>query len=592
MSLIIGAIGLFFGLRIVSRLNQLEAAVKQLTQQQEGGVISSPVVTSTVTISPLESSRIEQSVPQFIPHSVAAVTYPSIEPTESAIETWLKQDFFVKLGAFLLLLAAGWFVSYAFANNWIGPMGRISLGLIFGAAGLVVGIWRIRTHAHQGGIFTVLGATTILLTIFAARELYDFFTPFTALVMIFATSAFVAFVSVMHQRQSLAIAGLILGMIAPLFINVVTPDTAGLLFYLLLVTLGALSVVSITGWSTLTPIALTIIFFYSSSYIVGGSRTNPDEQTAFMFAFVFVTLFFVTNIISAVRRIGYKNLQAQIFTALGTALFLVVWILNAAEQHWQSLLFVAWALVFAFGAYLVATLTTNAHIFYLYGAIAAGLIGVATAAELSGPALVIAYLLEICFVLLSATLIQTPGRLLAQLSWLLSIPTLLSLPSFASSQWLVGVIHNDFVVVLLCTIVFTATGLVLYLKNQVEKNEYTHLSAGVLLTLAGTYAIALVWLVLHAALPEDVATLFSLALYTLVGISSFIYGKVNDVKTARVVGIVLITLVMSRLMLVEVWNMSLSGRIITFFVIGIMLISTAFIKQSKTATALVSENNN
>jgi len=38
----------------------------------------------------------------------------------------------------LLLLALGWFVSYAFANNWIGPLGRITLGILFGLA--VVGM--------------------------------------------------------------------------------------------------------------------------------------------------------------------------------------------------------------------------------------------------------------------------------------------------------------------------------------------------------------------------------------------------------------------------------------------------------------------
>src|SRR3989344_8664376 len=43
---------------------------------------------------------------------------------------WIKEDWLLKLGAMLLLIAFGWLTTYAFLNNWIGPMGRIALGII------------------------------------------------------------------------------------------------------------------------------------------------------------------------------------------------------------------------------------------------------------------------------------------------------------------------------------------------------------------------------------------------------------------------------------------------------------------------------
>jgi hypothetical protein len=42
-------------------------------------------------------------------------------------------------------------------------------------------------------------------------------------------------------------------------------------------------------------------------------------------------------------------------------------------------------------------------------------------------------------------------------------------------------------------------------------------------------------------------------------------------------GGVLIGVVVGRLLLVEVWDMALAGRIVTFFIIGTLLMSTAFI---------------
>jgi hypothetical protein len=39
--------------------------------------------------------------------------------------------------------------------------------------------------------------------------------------------------------------------------------------------------------------------------------------------------------------------------------------------------------------------------------------------------------------------------------------------------------------------------------------------------------------------------------------------------------------VVARLLLVDVWSMELSGRVITFFVIGALLMSTAFLTKRK-----------
>jgi len=90
---------------------------------------------------------------------------------------WLKEDWLLKLGATLLLIGFGWLATFAFVNNWIGPMGRITLGLVAGVLILVLGWWRLRSYVYQGSTFLVLGSSVILLTTFAARELYDFLVP-------------------------------------------------------------------------------------------------------------------------------------------------------------------------------------------------------------------------------------------------------------------------------------------------------------------------------------------------------------------------------------------------------------------------------
>ena len=47
----------------------------------------------------------------------------------------------------------------------IGPMGRITLGIIAGSLFILLGYWRIKDYINQGSVFLVLGSTVLLLTV-------------------------------------------------------------------------------------------------------------------------------------------------------------------------------------------------------------------------------------------------------------------------------------------------------------------------------------------------------------------------------------------------------------------------------------------
>src|SRR3989338_8030459 len=89
---------------------------------------------------------------------LAAVHEYHEEPVKpNPLIEWLKTDWLMKLGAFLLILALGWFVRYAFVNNWIGPIGRISMGMIIGAAIMAFGHGLMPTRRTPGHVLTVTG---------------------------------------------------------------------------------------------------------------------------------------------------------------------------------------------------------------------------------------------------------------------------------------------------------------------------------------------------------------------------------------------------------------------------------------------------
>jgi uncharacterized membrane protein len=513
-----------------------------------------------------------------IPHANPVNSYSynqplATEPSSNAFINWLKEDFLVKLGGFLVLLAVGWFVSYAFAENWIGPIGRITLGILLGVSVMTFGVFRMQKYARQGGIFTVLGGVIVIMTLFAAREIYDFFTPATALGLMFLTVLFLALVSVKYRLESMAIASLVIGSISPLLTDSPSPDTVGLFSYLLVMTLGTLAVVWGTGWTRLILISLIFTFLYTTAFLTSSAA---DRSTILLFTFLFVGIYYVANLVSMVRRreVEMQHLTTHISTAIGTAVFLVVWVENTSLQEWKSLLYSAWAVVFALGTYVIFLYTANRPAFYLYGAVALGLVGIATASELSGPALTIAYLLEIGLIFMVARQLRASVSTQQYLASLMVIPFVLSLESLAAPEWRTGIMHSDFVVLVLTFSIFTMIGLIL--KYASREPEETKLLSHLFLGTASFYGIALVWLVTHALFTEGLAITLSLTIYTVFGLVFYIIGRNQALPNLRYLGTTLIGIVVLRLLFVDVWELSLEGRIVTFLIIGVLLISTAF----------------
>jgi uncharacterized membrane protein len=445
---------------------------------------------------------------------------------------------------------------------------------------MALGIVRMSSAGQQGSIFTVLGSTIILLTTFAAREMYGFFTPVSALGVMFLSVVFVAFVSIRFNRPSLALAGLILGAIAPFLTNAPDSDIVTLSLYLLVLVLGTLWVVKITQAPALTPAALIVVGFYNLLYI--GSLSSEDEIKGLLFAFVFTAIFFVSNILSLLYRNTHELKQSHVVTALGTGLFLVVWIMSAAPAVWQTPLYLLWLLVFATGAFVVYSKTNERAPFYIYSAVALGLLGAATANEFSGAMLTIVFTLEITALALVARYALRAPAIASRAALLFTVPLVLSFEQLGSSAWQTGFLHSDFIALAIFTVGLLLTASCLFeARSEAEKNQID--AATGLFAVGAIYVLTLIWLGLHSILSPDNATTISLIIYTLLGLYLYIRGRQTDHSAFVITGGILVGAVVLRLLFIDVWEMALVARIITFIVIGVLLLSTAFIKKHHTS---------
>ena len=501
---------------------------------------------------------------------------------------WMQEDWLMKLGALLLVLGFGWLTTYAFLNNWIGPVGRITLGLLAGTGFLALGYRRTTVSVPQGGVLFGLGSAVVLVTVLAARTRYGFFTPVSALAIVFLSASFVSAASVIFKLRSLAVVGLVSGGLAPLMMG--AADRAPLLSftYLLLVVLASLAVMVKLRWRLLTVLALVMVALHSVPILDQFRPGEPDAIALLLIAYAFGALFLAAGMLTALRWEQEREILVDTLTAVGNGLLILAWTMQLVQRDWQSLAVAVVALVAAAAAYYVHHVTQRREPFYIYGTVAAGLVGAATSLELSGATLGIALTLEAGGAILAAHALTNSRRVAEVSALLLVIPGMMVMDALGSSIWRRELIHPQFFLVLLFTLLIF--GLASYFRARFAKDAATEASLlpRILTAVGSLSAAALVWRSADAIFERSAsAVMAALFVYTGVGIAAYVAGTRRDNARMRLYGSLFLGAVVLRLLFVDVWQMELSGRIITFLVIGAVLLGSGFIGRKARAAALL-----
>lgn len=585
MSFVLSIIALFWIAALAKRVKYLEERMQPskgevtASRNESDIALSRPAIasiTEEAAVSPLAaSSATEEATSQRAQSESSSFQSGSPSIVEKFFH-WFSIDWPMKLGAILLFLAFGWIVTVVFWDA-IGPVGQVSLGFLVGIAMIFFGAKRIEQYANQGSVLLSLGAGIIFITTFAARTQYDLFSPAVALLFMFLVTVFVAYVSVIQKNLPLALLGLFLGGIAPILTHSPEPSVFGLFSYLFVLIAGTLWVVRLTGWRALTVAALGLYGLYVLPFILTAHAADPDQGTKVLVAIFFAFLFFIASILSTLHH--RKDETSDLIVNLVNGMILLGWINAIIPPEWQSFMAVLVALVATIGAYIVYSLTGLREPVYSHSAIAGVFIAMATAYELSGSILIIAYILEVTALVLGARFLLQDDSAARKATLVSILPIGLSLMSLANYALATEVFTKDFFALLLLTLMCFLFTLIFHTDE--EKHSDVLGCAGLFAVLGVLYALALVWLSLHIALAADQATMLALLVYTIVGMVLYIKGKVAAEKKTKTFGAALLLLVTGHLLLIDVWEMDVVGRIATFSIIGALFMSTAFIGKKK-----------
>jgi len=283
-----------------SLVRELAARVERLERRlgDEGGAAETVLRAETPLSSappPPPPLAVANPLPAFpvppspVPHSAA----PEVDLESRIGSHWLN-----RIGISAVLIGVSYFLKFAFDNNWIGPTGRVSIGLL---AGIAVIVWSESFRRRDYKIFSyslkAVGVGVLYLSLWAAFQVYGLIPSAVAFLAMAIVTAATAALAIKQDAEILAAVALTGGFATPLLLSTGQNREIQLFSYVALLSAASVVLVAFKPWRRLLVLSyagtlVLYIAWYAEYY-----RRNEFAATL-AFATIFFAIFAVAPLVS------------------------------------------------------------------------------------------------------------------------------------------------------------------------------------------------------------------------------------------------------------------------------------------------------
>lgn len=181
-----------------------------------------------------------------------SVSAPAAHQADRTLESRIGSQWFNRIGILAVLIGMAWFLKLAIDNHWIGPLGRVLIGLAAGA-GLIAWSERFHRRGYPGFAYSLkaVGSGILYLSLWAAFSLFHLIPVAVAFMAMILVTAFNGFMSWVQDAELLAVYSIAGGLSTPLLISTHANHEIALFSYLLVLNLAVLVLVFLRPWSRL-----------------------------------------------------------------------------------------------------------------------------------------------------------------------------------------------------------------------------------------------------------------------------------------------------------------------------------------------------
>jgi uncharacterized membrane protein len=267
------------------RLRRIEASLSLEPIVTPAPTVATPPVAAPPATPPpiVQTETPPTEPPPPLPHTPA--------PAPQVLETNIGLTLVNRIGVITLVLGMAFFFKWAVDNQWIGPAGRVILGVIAGFVAIACAdlIWRRGQRIFAQGV-TAVGVGILYLAAYAAFQYYQLVPQALAFLFMAATTALAVALALRYASVAMAVLGLLGGYLTPLLLSTGEDHPWFLFSYVLVLNIGALVLARIRQWRPLEIVSFTATALLYASWFI--DRFKPEKQfVATFFALIFYALY-------------------------------------------------------------------------------------------------------------------------------------------------------------------------------------------------------------------------------------------------------------------------------------------------------------
>jgi uncharacterized membrane protein len=249
-------------------------------------------------------------------------------------ETIIGGRWLNRIGIVALIGATTFFLKYAFDNDWIGPRGRVAIGVVLGAAMLPWSQWLLsRGYSYFSEGIAGLGAAVMYLALWAGCQYYPLYTRDAGFYAMILVTAGMAAVALGRNSQRLALLSLVGGFLTPLLVSSGRDEQVVLFSYLLMLGLALLVIELRRNWRAPTPVSFLFSVIYFWGWYEKFYQPAKLERTL-IFATLFLLLYAVLPVLRAVSSSGANEFDFLLVLANSFAYFAALYVMLWPKDRW------------------------------------------------------------------------------------------------------------------------------------------------------------------------------------------------------------------------------------------------------------------
>jgi uncharacterized membrane protein len=244
---------------------------------------TSAPTTPVESIEPASSAQSSKRKPQ---------EAPSPAPTpQRSLEMILGTKWLNWIGMVMLLFGIGYFMKYAYDNAWVGPKGRLSIGVLVSFVALILGErFRRRDWTLLFQVFTGGALAALYLCVYFSFQVYHLSGQGIASLLAVLVTAFAVALAVVYDAIAVEILALAGGFLSPVLLSTGENHPYAFFTYIAVLNLVAIATSVYRRWRLIDLLCLLGTVIMYTGWVI--KFYAPDQmQPALIFTSLFYLMF-------------------------------------------------------------------------------------------------------------------------------------------------------------------------------------------------------------------------------------------------------------------------------------------------------------